>query len=72
MEHYVSTIAICAYMSIAYSALKKKDFLLAPDTIRSCIEAVDKLFQDTSGYDCIEHVNTIVVCVMCMCVYCLF
>ena len=33
--------------------------LLAVDTICSCIEAVDKLFQDTSGYDCIEHdVNT--------------
>ena len=49
---------------------KKKDFLLAPDTIYSCIEAVDELFQDTSGYDCIEHdVNTIAVCVCMTTVY---
>ena len=48
-------------MSIAYSDLKKKaDFLLAPDTICSCIEAVDELFQYTLGYDRMEHdVNTI-------------
>ena len=40
--------------------------LPAVDTICSWIEAVNKLFQDTSGYDCIEHdVNTIAVC-LCM------
>ena len=52
-------------MCIAYSALKKNaDFLLVPVIICSCIEAVDELFQDTLGYDCIEHdVNTISVCV---------
>ena len=50
-------------MCIAYSALKKNaDFLLVPVIICSCIEAVDELFQDTLGYDCIEHdVNTISV-----------
>ena len=52
-------------MCIAYSTLKKKaNFLLAFDTICSCIEAVDKLFQDILGYDCIkDDVNTISVCV---------
>ena len=62
----MSVLLLYVHMSMAYSALKKKDFLLAPDTIYSCIEAVNELFQDTSGYDCIEHdVNTIAVC-LCM------
>ena len=58
-------------MCIAYSALKKNaDFLLVPVIICSCIEAVDELFQDTLGYDCIEHdVNTISVCVCMTIVY---
>ena len=36
---------------------------LAADTICSCTEAVDELFQHTMGYDCMEHdVNTIAAC----------
>ena len=52
-------------MSIAYSDLKKKaDFLLAPDTICSCIEAVDELFQHTLGHECMDsYVNIIAMCV---------
>ena len=49
---------------------KNADFLLVPVIICSCIEAVDELFQDTLGYDCIEHdVNTISVCVCMTIVY---
>ena len=45
--------------------LKKKIFpISAADTISSCTEAVDELFQHTMGYDCMEHdVNTIAACV---------
>ena len=44
---------------------KKEIFpILAADTICSCTEAVDELFQHTMGYDCMEHdVNTIAACV---------
>ena len=71
MQQNVNYVSLCVYMSIAYSALKKNaDFLLVPDIICSCIEAVDELFQDTLGYDCIEHdVNTISVCVCMTIVY---
>ena len=70
MEDAVNTISIYVYMSIAYSALKKKaDFLLAPDTICSCIEAVDELFQYTLGYDRMEHVNTIAIFVCMTIIY---
>ena len=49
----VNNIARCVFMTIAYSALKKKaDFLLAPDTICSCIEAVDEQFQLILGIEC--------------------
>ena len=61
MEH-VNTIAVCVYMTIVYSTQKKKEIFLisAADTICSCTEAVDELFQHTKGYDCMEHyVNTI-------------
>ena len=57
-------------MLIAYPASNKADFqYFSADTICSCIEAVDKLFQDTMGYDCMEHVNTIAVCVYMTIVY---
>ena len=58
-------------MSIAYSASKKADFhYFSADTICSCIEAVDELFQGTMVYDCMEHdVNTIAVCVCITIVY---
>ena len=39
------------------------------DTICSCIESVDELFQDTMGYDSMEHVNIIAVCVYMTIVY---
>ena len=51
------------HMTIAYSALKKKlwnkqiFFILATDTIQSCIEAADKLFQHIFGHKSMEHVN---------------
>ena len=62
---------VCLYVYCPF-CFEKKDFLLAPDTICSCIEAVDELFQDTSGYDCIENdVNTIAVCVCMTIVYCI-
>ena len=48
---------------------KKADFLLAPDTICSCIEAVDELFQYTLGYDRMEHVNTIAIFVCMTIIY---
>ena len=42
----------------------------AADAICSCIEAVNELFQDTLGYDCMEHdVSTISVCVCMTTVY---
>ena len=58
---------------IAYSASKTEDFhYFSADTICSCTEAVGGLFQDTSGYDCIEHdFNTIAVCVCMTIVYCI-
>ena len=71
MEHINAYFYISKYMCIAYSTLKKKaDFLLVFDTICGCIEAVDKLFQNTLGYDCIKHdVNTISACVCMTTVY---
>ena len=69
MEH------VNAYFYIYTCALpillwKKSNFLLAFDTICSCIEAVDELFQDILGYDCIkDDVNTISVCVCMTIVY---
>ena len=71
MKHVNAYFYIYIYMCIAYSALKKNaDFLLVPDIICSCIEAVDEMFQGTLGYDCIEHdVNTISVCVCMTIVY---
>ena len=57
-------------MSIAYPASKKADFhYFSADSICSCTEAVDELFQDIMGYDCMEHVNTIAVCVYITIVY---
>ena len=52
MGHDVDTIAVCVYMTIVYSALRKKEIFLisAADTICSCTEAVDKLFQHTIAY----------------------
>ena len=71
MERDVNTFPICVYVSIAYSASKKADFhYFSADTICSCIEAVDELFQGTMVYDCMEHdVNTIAVCVCMTIVY---
>ena len=67
---YRQHVSIYVYMSISYSDLKKKaDFLLAPDTICSCIEAVDELFQYTLGYDRMEHVNTIAIFVCMTIIY---
>ena len=61
---------ICIYVYCLFCFEKKADFLLAPDTICSCIEAVDELFQYTLGYDRMEHdVNTIAVCVCMTIVY---
>ena len=63
MDSYVNIIAMCVYMTIAYSALKKKLWnkqifiILATDTIQSCIEAADKLFQHIFGHKSMEHVN---------------
>ena len=44
---------------------KKENFnILAADTICSCTEAVDKLFQHTLGHECMEpYVNTNTLCV---------
>ena len=74
MERDVNTFPICVYVSIAYSASKKADFHYFPaDTICSCIEAVNELFQDTMGYDCMGHdVDTIAVCVYMTIVYSTF
>ena len=59
------------YISIAYSASKKAYFhYFFADTLCSCIEGVDKLFQDAMGYNCIEHdINSIAVCVYITMVY---
>ena len=71
MERDVNTFSICVCMSIACSASKTADFHYFPaDTICSCIEAVNELFQDTMGYDCMGHdVDTIAVCVYMTIVY---
>ena len=59
----VNNIAMWVHMTIAYSALKKKLWnkqifiILATDTIQSCIEAADKLFQHIFGHKSMEHVN---------------
>ena len=44
---------------------KKENFIiLAADTICSCTEAIDELFQRTLGHECMEpYVNTITICV---------
>ena len=44
---------------------KKENFIIfAADTICSCTEAVDELFQRTLGHECMEpHINTITICV---------
>ena len=45
-----NTMAVCVYMTIVYSTLKKEIFpISAADTICSCTEAVDELFQHTMG-----------------------
>ena len=53
-EPYVNIIAICVFMSIAYSAFFKKQIfiILAAYTICSCIEAVDEQFQHILGSEC--------------------
>ena len=64
MEH-VNIIAVCVYMTIVYSTLKKKEIFLisVADTICRCTEAVDELFQHTLGHECMEHyVSTIAMC----------
>ena len=45
------------YISIAYSAMKKEQIfiIIATDTICSCIESADELFQHTLGHECMEH-----------------
>ena len=52
------------YMYTSPILLKKKSFetsrfffILATDTIQSCIEAADKLFQHIFGHKSMEHVN---------------
>ena len=56
---------MCIYDNCLFYFKKKKIFFIsAADTIRSCTEAVDELFQHTMGYDYMEHdVNTIAACV---------
>ena len=53
-EPYVNIIAICVFMSIAYSAFFKKQIfiILAAYTICSCTESVDKLIQHILGSEC--------------------
>ena len=53
-EPYVNIIAICVFMSIAYSAFFKKQIfiILAAYTICSCFEAVDEQFQHILGSEC--------------------
>ena len=50
---------------------KKEIFIiLAADTICSCTEAVDELFQHTLGHECKEpYVNIIAICVFMSIVY---
>ena len=56
MDNDVNTIPVCVYMTIVYSALRKKEIFLisAADTICSCTEAVDELFQHILGHQCME------------------
>ena len=60
----VNTFSKCVYMSIAYSVLKKADFYyFSADTICSCIEGVDELFQHTFGHERMDpYVNNIDAC----------
>ena len=64
MEHVVNTISACVWL---FSILLWKidiNFFLAADTICSCTEAVDELFQHTLGHECLEQdVNTFSICV---------
>ena len=59
----VNNIARCVFMTIAYSALKKKLWnkqfyiILTTNTIQSCIEAAEELFQHTFGHKSMKHVN---------------
>ena len=70
----VNDIAMCVYVTIAYSASKKKLWnkqiflILAKDTIQSCIEAADKLFQHIFGHKSIEHVNAYFYMYIYMCI----
>ena len=52
-------------MSIAYSDLKTADFHnFSSDTICSCTEAVDELFQHTLGHECMEQVINVHICLL--------
>ncbi len=43
-------------------------FILATDTIQSCIEAADKLFQHIFGHKSMEHVNAYFYIYVYMCI----
>ena len=64
LEQDVNTFSICVYMFIAYSDLKTADFHnFFADTICSCTEAVDELFEHALGHECMEQdINTYYIC----------